>query len=493
MESVSTPRISANMLPSYVGQNVIIVGKVSQLRGESALLEANGEVNAILNYECHLMAGNGAQIIGRVNPDLSVKVHHALDLGNNVDFQVAQSVVEITHQHKELFVSSSSVASVIDELSQLAIQSDVSPSSQPVTTQGTQSTRLNYQSTSRVRPTTDESRYSPSSEAFSSTSSLNNELSQLIIEHDIPPSSQFVRPESYCSSSSEVFSSSSSLDNELSQLVTEQDNPPSSQFVRAESYRASPSDAFSSSSSLDNELSLLATEQDQAPSSQLNTAESYNSWQQHVPSTPPPRPTTAASYCSSSSEALSSVPESLPDVFSHPAVEEETPPSSQSTAQSTQPAQLVTQSTQSTHFTDSSIPVTPVTPVHEAEAEEASSAYDSDSPSSTGTPVYGSPSSTGKLSYRYPSPALSPTHSAPRSTPSTSTTSPRLYRTRSGGLASLAELRQRREREEEGLDIVLRGIMIPREARIPSKPSVPMSLNESGRWRIDSIWEPWGP
>ncbi|KAI8951445.1 replication factor A protein 3 [Xylaria longipes] len=84
MESVSTPRISANMLPSYVGQNVIIVGKVSQLRGESALLEANGEVNAILNYECHLMAGNGAQIIGRVNPDLSVKVHHALDLGNNV-------------------------------------------------------------------------------------------------------------------------------------------------------------------------------------------------------------------------------------------------------------------------------------------------------------------------------------------------------------------------------------------------------------------------
>lgn len=30
------------------------------------------------------MAGNGAQIIGRVNPDLSVKVYNALDLGNNV-------------------------------------------------------------------------------------------------------------------------------------------------------------------------------------------------------------------------------------------------------------------------------------------------------------------------------------------------------------------------------------------------------------------------
>ncbi|KAI0457116.1 hypothetical protein F5B21DRAFT_110791 [Xylaria acuta] len=54
--------------------------------------------------ETHLNAGNGAQIIGRVNPDLSVKVYNALDLGNDVDFQAAQSVVEITHQYKELFV-----------------------------------------------------------------------------------------------------------------------------------------------------------------------------------------------------------------------------------------------------------------------------------------------------------------------------------------------------------------------------------------------------
>lgn len=30
------------------------------------------------------MAGNAAQIIGRVNPDLSVKVYNALDLGNDV-------------------------------------------------------------------------------------------------------------------------------------------------------------------------------------------------------------------------------------------------------------------------------------------------------------------------------------------------------------------------------------------------------------------------
>lgn len=388
-----------------------------------------------------------------------------------------------------VYSSSSSVASLDDELSQLAIQSDVLPYSQPATTQDTQSTRLDYQSTSRVRPTTARSRYS--SPSFSSTSSLNNELSQLVIEHDIPASSQFVRAESYYSSSSEVFSSSSSLDNELSQLVIQHDNLPASQFVRAESYRSSSSDAFRSSSPLDNHLSQLTIDRDQPPSSQFALAEGSNSWQQRIPNTPPPpRSVRAASYCSYSSEVFSSVPDSLDDVFSQPAVEEETQPSSQSTAQSMLPAQPVTQSTQSTYFTDSSIPITPV---HEPEAEEASPVYDSDSLSSTGTPMYGSPSSTGKLSNYYHSPTLSPTRSTTHSTPSTSTHSPRLYRTRSGGLASLVELRQRREREEEALDIVLRGILIPREAWIPSKHYVPMILNESGRWRIGRIEEPWGP
>ncbi|KAI0381822.1 hypothetical protein F5Y04DRAFT_280470 [Hypomontagnella monticulosa] len=84
MESTSTPRISAALMDSYVGQNVIIVGKVLQLRGEVAFLEADGQVQANLNRDCHLMVGNGAQIIGKVNPDLSVKVLNAIDLGSNV-------------------------------------------------------------------------------------------------------------------------------------------------------------------------------------------------------------------------------------------------------------------------------------------------------------------------------------------------------------------------------------------------------------------------
>lgn len=49
MESTSTPRISATLMDSYVGQNVIIVGNVVQLRGDTAFLEADGQVQANLN------------------------------------------------------------------------------------------------------------------------------------------------------------------------------------------------------------------------------------------------------------------------------------------------------------------------------------------------------------------------------------------------------------------------------------------------------------
>lgn len=104
MEPTSTPRISAALLDTYVGHNVIIVGKVVQLRGDTAFIEADGQVHANLNRDCHLMVGNGAQIIGKVNPDLTIKVLNATDLGNNVDFQICQNVVDVTHQFKDIFV-----------------------------------------------------------------------------------------------------------------------------------------------------------------------------------------------------------------------------------------------------------------------------------------------------------------------------------------------------------------------------------------------------
>ncbi|OLN84866.1 Replication factor A protein 3 [Colletotrichum chlorophyti] len=103
-EATSTPRITAQYLDNYVGRNVMLVGKVTQLRGESAVLDSEGNVTAILNRDVHLINGNGAQIIGKVNPDLSIKVLSSRDLGPDVDYQLAAAVAEATHHHKALFV-----------------------------------------------------------------------------------------------------------------------------------------------------------------------------------------------------------------------------------------------------------------------------------------------------------------------------------------------------------------------------------------------------
>lgn len=49
MESQPTPRITAPYLDSYQGRNVIVVGRVVQLRGEAAVIDADGNITAHLN------------------------------------------------------------------------------------------------------------------------------------------------------------------------------------------------------------------------------------------------------------------------------------------------------------------------------------------------------------------------------------------------------------------------------------------------------------
>ncbi|KAJ3561805.1 hypothetical protein NPX13_g8801 [Xylaria arbuscula] len=468
MDSVSTPRISANMLDSYVGQNVIVVGKVMQLRGDSALLDANGQVNAILNLamlptvanidlshqESHLMAGNGAQIIGKVLDDLSVKVYNAKDLGSNVDYQVAQSVVDITQQYKHFItITNGACLATVAELLPINFTVPSSPSSysaaagfgceflfifqfpirpstelslHSITPHDAQPVEPDFESTS---PSSSESDHSFSSGKFGSTSSLIDGLSSLAIQHEEPPSSQLPSSQTW---------HSSSIDD------------------------SSPSP----SPSLEEALSQFALEQDRSLSSHVTTAGSNRWWQPSVSGTQSSRPVSEVSYDSSSSEDLSLVRGRLDDdVFSQPANEDETPQSSQSTIEGTKSLEPAYQDDyEPSECSDLSFPVTPM---REPEAI---------------TPNHVSPSSTGKLSC--PSPVQSSTHpnpSSPIQSPQSSRSpqSPRLYRTRSGNLASVAELRQRRELEEAQLDIVLRGI------RKVQRPLIDIQDSEGGYSFLD--------
>lgn len=104
-DQMSTPRITAAYLDSFVGRVVILVGKVTQLLGNQATLDSDGTVTVLLNHDAHLANGHAAQVIGKVNPDLSIKVLSSVDLGNSYDFGLYASVVDVTHRHKDIFVS----------------------------------------------------------------------------------------------------------------------------------------------------------------------------------------------------------------------------------------------------------------------------------------------------------------------------------------------------------------------------------------------------
>lgn len=54
MDQVSTPRVNCGLLNAYVGRNVMVIGKVQQLRGDVALIDADGNITAALNRVCSL-------------------------------------------------------------------------------------------------------------------------------------------------------------------------------------------------------------------------------------------------------------------------------------------------------------------------------------------------------------------------------------------------------------------------------------------------------
>ncbi|KAL9083981.1 MAG: hypothetical protein Q9159_005474 [Coniocarpon cinnabarinum] len=99
----ATPRINASYLESFANRNVRLVGKVKELRGDTATLDAGGLVTVILNRDCHLQVGRAFEIIGKVTNELSVKVMATTDLGDNIDYNAAEAVVDATHRYKDIF------------------------------------------------------------------------------------------------------------------------------------------------------------------------------------------------------------------------------------------------------------------------------------------------------------------------------------------------------------------------------------------------------
>ncbi|KAG8631554.1 hypothetical protein KVT40_000694 [Elsinoe batatas] len=99
----ATPRITAPYLGQFKHQTVRVLGKVTDLRGETATIDAGGKINLLLNRDAHLQMNNAVEVIGKVDKDLSVRVLVSTDMGSGIDLSVADAVVDATHRYHEIF------------------------------------------------------------------------------------------------------------------------------------------------------------------------------------------------------------------------------------------------------------------------------------------------------------------------------------------------------------------------------------------------------
>ncbi|KAH6625121.1 replication factor A protein 3 [Boeremia exigua] len=103
MDAPQTPRVLQPHLAQFQHRIVRVLGKVVQLRGETAVIDAGGNIDVLLNRDAHLTLNNAVEIIGKVDANLAIKVQAATDFGSGVDFNAANAVVEATHRHKAIF------------------------------------------------------------------------------------------------------------------------------------------------------------------------------------------------------------------------------------------------------------------------------------------------------------------------------------------------------------------------------------------------------
>ncbi|RVD80695.1 uncharacterized protein DFL_008589 [Arthrobotrys flagrans] len=102
--SDQTPRVNASYLSNFTTQTVRIAGKVIEIQGGSATIDAQGTVVIHLDGDTNIKTvGNVVEVIGRVNNDQSIKEFVSSDFGPNVELSAIEAVVQATHTYRELF------------------------------------------------------------------------------------------------------------------------------------------------------------------------------------------------------------------------------------------------------------------------------------------------------------------------------------------------------------------------------------------------------
>ncbi|XP_011407052.1 PREDICTED: replication protein A 14 kDa subunit B-like [Amphimedon queenslandica] len=105
----ASPRVNGSQLPKYIGQTVSIVGRTKGLGTTSGLrsvqLESSDKKNINIHFQQPLSEPLSlfVEVIGRVEPDLSISVSRTSNWGDNLDIDIYDEIVQLLPQYPALF------------------------------------------------------------------------------------------------------------------------------------------------------------------------------------------------------------------------------------------------------------------------------------------------------------------------------------------------------------------------------------------------------
>jgi len=106
---MTTPRINKAYLPRYVGKNVRLVGRVTNVNTmkKTVVIETSDKQKVIVSTaKCedgeHAL-NSITEIIGQVLDDLTIEEFNAVDFTSNFDLENFDQLVHLSHMYPDLF------------------------------------------------------------------------------------------------------------------------------------------------------------------------------------------------------------------------------------------------------------------------------------------------------------------------------------------------------------------------------------------------------
>ncbi|ORY97765.1 replication factor A protein 3 [Syncephalastrum racemosum] len=100
-----TPRINSALREQYVDQTVRIIGKVSTFKDDMAVLETSDKGQVLVHLNGNNKWGSDyVEVIGKLTKEFALEEYKTNNLGNDLDLDLVEKVVQFSLKCPEMFL-----------------------------------------------------------------------------------------------------------------------------------------------------------------------------------------------------------------------------------------------------------------------------------------------------------------------------------------------------------------------------------------------------